>query len=356
MSKQHVVRLTDAERTELAALLRRDDPPGFALTRARILLHADVGGGRPYQTDLAVATATAVDPRTVARVRAQFAREGLAATLVRRPSARRPRPLEPAPAGRTSGRTGDRGWDRARDRAPNAQKNELKPWKTQRFCIPPEANAAFVAAMEDGRAVYARPPDPARPLVCLDEAATGLQADVRAATGPRPGVPARVDYEYARHGGAPYFLTCAPHLGWRRVAVTERRTALDFARAIKRLVDEDFPAAERIVLVLDNLNTHTAGALYRAFPPAEARRLWDKLEVHYTPKHGSWLNIAELELAVLARQCLPRRIPDRPALAAELDAWAGARNATRTPTAWRFSLDDARTHLAHLYPIPTTGQ
>lgn len=222
--------------------------------------------------------------------------------------------------------------------------------------IPPEANAAFVAAMEDVLAVYARPPDPARPLVCLDEAAKALQSDVRAATGPQPGAPARVDYEYERHGSAPYFLACAPHLGWRRVAVTEQRTALDFAAVVQRLVDEDVPDAERIGLVLDNLNTHTAGALYQAFPPAEAKRIWDKLEVHYTPRHGSWLNIAELELSVLGRQGLPRRIPDRPALEAEVAAWAAARNAARVPTAWRFTIADARTRLAHVYPIPATGQ
>jgi hypothetical protein len=210
--------------------------------------------------------------------------------------------------------------------------------------------------MEDVLAVYARPPDPTRPLVCLGEAAKELRADVRAATGPQPGVPARQDYEYARHGSAPYFLTCAPHLGWRRVTVRAQRTALDFAHVVRQLVEEDFPDAERIVLVLDNLNTHTAGALYQAFPPATARRLWERLEVHYTPKHGSCLNIAELELAVLARQCLPQRVPDQATLETETTAWAETRNATRTSTTWRFSLADARAHLAHCYPTPATGQ
>lgn len=205
--------------------------------------------------------------------------------------------------------------------------------------------------MEDVLTVYAQPPDPSRPLVCLDEAAKELQADVRLAMGPIPGHPAREDYEYARHGSAAVFLTCAPQLGWRRVTVTTQRTVTEFAQVIKQLVDEDFPTAERIVLVLDNLNTHTAGALYATFPPSVARRLWSKLEVHFTPKHGSWLNIAELELAVLGRQCLDRRIPDRATLEREVAAWSTARNATATPTSWRFSTTDARTRLAHVYPI-----
>lgn len=206
--------------------------------------------------------------------------------------------------------------------------------------------------MEDVLEVYHRPPDPARPLVCLDEAAKELRADTRPATAPQPGVPARHDYEYERHGSAPYFLTCAPHLGWRRVSVTERRTVTEFATVIKQLVDEDFPQAERIVLVLDNLNTHTIGALYATFPPSVARRLAAKLEMHYTPKHGSWLNIAELELAVLARQCLARRIPDRATLVDELTAWARERNAVAVATTWRFAIPEARARLPHLYPIP----
>jgi hypothetical protein len=210
--------------------------------------------------------------------------------------------------------------------------------------------------MEDVLAVYHRPPDPARPLVCLDEAAKSLRADVRPATGPLPGIPAREDYEYTRNGSTPYFLTCAPHLGWRRVTVRAHRAKEDFAHIIQHLVDDDFPTAERIVLVLDNLNTHTAGALYATFPPATARRLWEKLEVHYTPVHGSWLNIAELELSVLTQQCLTRRIPDASILQQEVTAWADIRNATATPTSWRFTIPDARTRLAHLYPIPATGQ
>jgi hypothetical protein len=198
--------------------------------------------------------------------------------------------------------------------------------------------------------VYARPIDPARPLVCFDESGKDLKADVRPSLPPVPGAPAREDAEYARHGSANCLLAVAPHLGWRHVAVTDQRTALDWAHAMRELVDVHFPDAERIVLVLDNLNTHDPASLYKAFPPAEAKRIWDKLELHFTPKHGSWLNIAELELSVLARQCLARRLPDRATLAAEVAAWTTDRNAARVTTSWRFTTADARSRLPHRYP------
>lgn len=209
-----------------------------------------------------------------------------------------------------------------------------------------------MAAMEDILDVYARPPDPARPLVCFDEAGKELQDHARPPRPPVPGHPAREDYEYVRHGSATCLLACAPHLGWRAVAVARQRTGIEWAHAMRALVDEHFPQAERIVLVLDNLNTHTPAALYRAFPPAAAKRIWDKLELHYTPKHGSWLNIAELELSALARQCLRRRIPDDATLAAEVAAWTAHRNAARVRVHWTFTSADARTKLTHLYPVP----
>lgn len=199
--------------------------------------------------------------------------------------------------------------------------------------------------------VYTRPPDPARPLVCFDEGGKELQRDVRPPQPLCPGQPVRTDYEYARHGSANLFLWTAPHLGRRGVTVTAQRTARDWAHAMRDLVDVAFPEAERIVLVLDNLNTHTPASLYRTFPPAEAKRIWDKLELHNTPKHGSWLNIAELELSVLARQCLARRIPDQATLAAEVLAWATDRNTAQRGVRWHFTTAEARTKLAHLYPI-----
>jgi transposase len=206
--------------------------------------------------------------------------------------------------------------------------------------------------MEDVLAVYTRPVDAARPLVCFDEAGKDLKAHKRSPQPAAPGRLARHDSEYERHGSRNLFLTYAPHLGWRHIAVTERRTAVDFAHAIRDLVEVHFPQAERIVLVLDNLNTHRPAALYEAFPPADAWWLLEKLEWHYTPTHGSWLNMAELEWSVLARQCLARRIPDQPTLEAEVAAWVAARNAERLTTSWHFTKEAARTRLPWLYPHP----
>jgi hypothetical protein len=227
----------------------------------------------------------------------------------------------------------------------------LKPWVKKEWCIPPKEDAAFVARMEDVLDVYARPPDPARPLVCFDEGSKELHGEVRDPLPLIPGQPLCYDTEYERHGTANLFLWCAPLLGKRGVTITERRTRVDFAQAIRDLVDVQFPAAARIVLVLDNLNTHDPASLYLAFPPAEAKRLWDKLEVHPTPKHGSWLNIAEIELSVLGRQCLDRRIPDRITLTTEVAAWVADRNAEAVTVHWQFTTEDARTKLTHLYPV-----
>jgi hypothetical protein len=204
--------------------------------------------------------------------------------------------------------------------------------------------------MEDVLAVYTRPYDPCRPLVCMDEASRQLVRDTRRPVPVQPGQSVRVDYEYAREGVANLFLFCEPLAGQRWVAVTERRTKVDWAHQIQHLIDVRYPDAEMIALVMDNLNTHTPAALYEAFPPAEAKRLADKLEIHHTPKHGSWLNIAEIELSVLSRQCLDRRIPDLATLAAEVTAWQDRRNATGGTVNWRFTTDDARIKLKRLYP------
>ena len=204
--------------------------------------------------------------------------------------------------------------------------------------------------MEDVLDVYTRPYDPRYPQVCMDEVSKQLLRDTRAPLPATPGKVQRVDYEYEREGVINLFLFCEPLQGQRWVTVTDRRTKADWAQQIKDLVDVRYPEAERIVLVMDNLNTHGPASLYEVFPPAEAKRLADKLEIHYTPKHGSWLNIAESELSVLSRQCLDRRVPDVTTLIAEVVAWEARRNAVRRPIEWRFTTVDARIKLTRLYP------
>ena len=216
--------------------------------------------------------------------------------------------------------------------------------------IPPDANSAFVAAMEDVLAVYTRPHDPARPLVCLDETSKQLIIETRRPQPMKPGQPARVDYEYERNGTANLFMLFAPLEGWRHVKVTDRRTGLDYAQVLKDLSDIHFPDAKRIVLVQDNLNTHAKSSLYEAFLAAEARRLVERFEWHYTPKHGSWLDMAESELAILSSQCLDRRIPDKQTLETEVGAWTKKRNTHNAKADWQFTTADARIKLRHLYP------
>jgi hypothetical protein len=204
--------------------------------------------------------------------------------------------------------------------------------------------------MEDVLDVYKRPRDPARPLVCLDETSKQLVAETRTPLPMRPGEPARFDYEYARNGVANAFMLFAPLEGWRQVRITDRRTAIDYAHVLKQLSDEYFASAARIVLVQDNLNTHTPASLYEAFEPAEARRLAERFEWHYTPKHGSWLNLAESELGVLAGQCLARRIAEKATLEREVAAWVARRNQHNVKANWHFTCIDARVKLKSLYP------
>jgi hypothetical protein len=204
--------------------------------------------------------------------------------------------------------------------------------------------------MEDVLAVYTRPYDPRRPQVCLDETSRQLTAEVSPPRPVTPGRPARQDYEYERRGTCNLFLVTEPLTGWRDVTVSARRTRIDWAHCIKNLADVHYPDAERIVLVQDNLNTHTPASLYEAFAPTEAKRLADRLELHYTPKHGSWLNMAEIELSVLAEQCLDRRLADQATLEREVTAWQAARNADGRGVDWRFTTEDARIKLKHLYP------
>ena len=221
----------------------------------------------------------------------------------------------------------------------------MKSW-----CIP-KASARFVAQMEDILAVYQQPYDPKRPQVCLDEIHKALRSTPRGAIPFSPGQPGRQDYEYQRHGQCALFLAVEPLVGFRKVWVYPRRTKLNFATVLKELADEVYPQAEQIVLVVDNLNIHHAACLYERFPPAEARRIAERFEWHYTPVHASWLNVAECELSVLKRQCLKPRFPDIHTVAHKTAAWETSRNQVQTGITWRFRTEDARIKLKRLYPI-----
>jgi hypothetical protein len=209
--------------------------------------------------------------------------------------------------------------------------------------------------MEDVLDVYHRPYDEKRPLVCLDESSKQLIGETIQPIPAAPGRPERFDHEYVRNGVVNLFMITMPLLGWRAVQVTDRRTMLDFAEVIRWLVEEVHEEAEKVVLVMDNLNTHKLASLYEAFPPERARRIAERLEIHHTPKHGSWLNMAEIELSVLARQCLGRRIETREELEREVEAWEEERNERRVGVRWRFTTADARIKLRHLYPAVQTG-
>lgn len=218
------------------------------------------------------------------------------------------------------------------------------------WVIPPKGNAAFVANMEDVLELYKRPYSPAIPVICMDEQPTQLIKETRMKIPIEPGKLERVDYEYERNGTAVNFMFTEPLAGWRKINVRERKTSIDWAYEIKELLDEDYPEVEKVILVCDNLNTHTIASLYEAFEPEEARRLAERLEIHYTPKHGSWLNVAEIELSVFTKQCLDRRIPDMATLQQEAKAWYRKRNANQKGVDWQFTTEDARVKLKRLYP------
>jgi len=222
------------------------------------------------------------------------------------------------------------------------------------WCIPPKANASFVCAMEDVLTIYKREYNPDMPLLCMDETSKQLTKETRLAISAKPGRPSRYDYEYERNGVCSLFMFYEPFGGKRLVSVTDRRTKVDWAAQVKELLDIHYPDAKKVILVMDNLNTHTGASLYEAFEPQEARRLLDRLEIHYTPKHGSWLNIAEIELRILNGQCLNRRIPDKGILSSEVAAWQEKRNSDQAKVDWQFTAEDARIKLKRFYPILLT--
>jgi transposase len=227
--------------------------------------------------------------------------------------------------------------------------NELKPWRREEWCIP-AANAEYVYHMEDVLAVYKRPADPKHPLVCFDESPEQLVSETRQALPIQPGKIEKFDYEYRREGVANLFMFFAPLENWRFVKVTDQRTKTDWAYCMRDLIDVHFPFAEKVVVVEDQLNTHSPACLYEVFAPAEAKRILDRLEFHSTPKHGSWLNMAEIELSVLNRQCLNRCIPSQTVLTQETHAWVSKRNNLQATVNWQFTTEDARIKLKRLYP------
>jgi hypothetical protein len=229
------------------------------------------------------------------------------------------------------------------------EENDLKPWRKDMWCIP-QVDGAYVARMEDVLDLYAETPDPQHPVVCFDESPTQLIGEVRQPIPAEPGQPERYDCEYRRNGTANLFVFLDAHRSWREVKVTDQRTAADFAHCMCDLVDVHYPQAELIRVVLDNLSTHTAGALYETFPAPEAHRVLQRLEFHYTPKHASWLNMVEIEIGVLRTQCLDRRIGERERLLAEVKAWQQQRNASGARVKWMFTTERARRKLARVYP------
>jgi hypothetical protein len=219
------------------------------------------------------------------------------------------------------------------------------------WCIPPKANGAFVAQMEEVLDLYEKPYDSHRPLVCMDETSKQLVSDAQTPLPPQPGQIARQDYEYERQGVCNLFIGFEPLQSQRHVQVTNQRTAVDWAHFMKDLAETHYPDAEKIVVVMDNLNTHGPGSFYEAFPAVDAKQLAARFEFHYTPKHGSWLNMAEIELSALSRMCLDRRIPNQATLTCEVSAWESERNASSVTVEWRFTTGDARIKLKRLYPV-----
>ena len=355
-------------------ILRKKRCAAARQSHARLLLKADEDGPEGGLQDSAIAAAVEVSVATVERVRRRFVEQGLELALERKaPDREYERRLDGAaeakliavacgapPEGRAR-------WTLRLLAArlvelkvveavcPETVRqtllaNEIKPWLKRTWCIAPTASADFVCRMEDVLEVYQRPFDPKRPVVCLDETTKQLVSETRVPLPAAPGRPVSEDYEYERQGVASLFMMCAPLSGWRDVSVRERKTRVDYARCLQALAEEHFPQAEKIVLVQDNLNTHADASLYEAFDPGTARRLMERFEFHYTPKHGSWLNIAEIELSVLNRQCLDRRIGDWDTLRQEITAWTRHRNEPTCKINWRFTTADARVKLKKLYP------
>jgi transposase len=369
MAKKYVVDLSEEEMKQLNDMFTSGTQRVRKMTRARILLCANKGW-----TDEQIQEALNASIATIERVRRRYVEHGLEAALSHRRSRRKyPRLLDGVQEAHLIAlacRQPPRGYKRwslrllAREmvRLEYAEEvshetirqvlkdNELKPWLREEWCIPPKSSADFVYYMENVLDLYQRPVDPRFPLVCFDETPQQLVRETRTPLPMIPGQPEYYDYEYQREGTANLFMFFAPLLNWRHVKVTHQRTQRDWALCMRDLTDVHFPHALRILVVEDQLNTHDPACLYDVFEPAEAKRILDRLEFHYTPKHGSWLNMAEIELSVLDRQCLDRYIPNTDLLSQETNAWETDRNQSEATVDWRFTTADARIKLKKLYP------
>jgi transposase len=369
MTIRYRVDLSEAERSELEALLRGGRRAARTLKRAQILLAADagmpddtiaqslgVGGSTVYRTKRRFVEgnldkALHEEPRPGAARKLSAQEEALlVATACSRPPEGRARWTIELLAGEIVRLTEHDGISRETVRRRLAE-NALKPWREKMWCIP-KIDGAYVARMENVLDLYAEPPDPKYPVVCLDESPVQLIGEVREPIAAAPGQIERVDYEYRRCGTVNLFVAVDAHRPWRKVSVTQQRTAQDYAERLRELVDVDYPGATCIRVVQDNLSTHTPGALYEAFPAPEAHRLLERLEFHYTPKHASWLNMVEIEIGVLKGQCLDRRIDDRVELEREIAAWQRRRNAAGARVKWMFTTEKARAKMGRAYPKP----
>jgi transposase len=369
MNVRYRVELSHAERTELRALLSGGKQAARKLKGAQILLAADAGA-----SDEAIAASVGVGGSTVYRTKRRFVLGNLEAALSEEPRPGADRKLsgkEEAllvatacsnpPEGRARWtlelladelvRLTEHGSLSRETVRRRLAENHLKPWRKDMWCIP-QVDGEYVARMEDVLDLYAEPPDPKRPVVCFDESPVQLIGETRQPIPAMPGQLERYDCEYKRNGTANLFILLDVHRSWRKVKVTDSRAAVDFAACMRELCDVHFPKAERIRVVLDNLSTHSAGALYQAFPAAEARRMLRRLEFHYTPKHASWLNIVEIEIGVLRSQCLDRRIATKGRLLAEVAAWERHRNASGARIQWMFTTYKARAKMGRAYPHP----
>ena len=369
MNVRYRVELSHAERTELRALLSGGKQAARKLKRAQILLAADAGA-----SDEAIAASVGVGGSNVYRTKRRFVLGNLEAALSEelRPGADRKlsgneeallvaTACSNPPEGRARWtlelladelvRLTEHGSLSRETVRRRLAENHLKPWRKDMWCIP-QVDGEYVARMEDVLDLYVEPPDSQRPVVRFDESPVQLIGETRQPIPAMPGQLERYDCEYKRNGTANLFILLDVHRSWRRVEVTDSRAAVDFAACMRELSDVHFPKAERIRVVLDNLSTHSAGALYQAFPAGEARRMLRRLEFHYTPKHASWLNMVEIEIGVLRSQCLDRRIATKARLIAEVAAWERHRNASGARIQWMFTTYKARAKMGRAYPHP----